>query len=65
MGTVVLFHENQDMTVLEDVPEEIYVQLKENAGSESCSCKVNGRTMILPPFHFAVWQEQMDWDFGY
>ena len=65
MGTVLLFHHNQEMTILEDVTEEKYEDLKKQSACGTCSYKINDREIKFSEIQFTVWQEQMDWDFGY
>jgi hypothetical protein len=65
VGTVLLFHHNQEITILEDVPEEKYAELKKQSGCNTCSYTINDREIKCSEIQFTVWQEQMDWDFGY
>ncbi|MDQ0243942.1 hypothetical protein J2S09_001487 [Bacillus fengqiuensis] len=42
-GSVILFHHNNEMTILEDVDKSVFAAIQKQAGTEQCIVTLNNR----------------------
>jgi hypothetical protein len=65
-GTAILFHEDKNVTIIEDIDHETYEEIK-----VQCGCKENNpikddSTKDLSSAIPALWHDdEVDWDYGY
>lgn len=64
-GTAILFREDQNVTILEDIDHDTYEVLKKTCGckdSNQHSYNMKDSSTVFP----ALWHdEEVDWDYGY
>ncbi|WP_102347133.1 hypothetical protein [Bacillus sp. Marseille-P3661] len=65
-GTAVLYRNEQDVLVLEDVEKEQYEEIKKQCNCKECNCVVNNKKVNLGKVNIIGFKEdQIDWDYGY
>lgn len=64
-GTAILYHEDQTVTVIENVEQSVYTEMKKQCGS-NCKCKIEDKEINFGNVAPVLWHEdEVDWDYGY
>lgn len=65
-GTAILFQEDNEVMVLEDVDRSVYEEIKKQVGCKECFCEINNKQVSLGKVSPIIWHEdEIDWDYGY
>ncbi|KSU88014.1 hypothetical protein A2U94_11455 [Bacillus sp. VT 712] len=56
-GSVILFNDENEMTIIEDVEEEIYENIKEQAGTDHCIVTLDNQTVDFGHVSPVYWRE--------
>jgi hypothetical protein len=65
-GTAILFQEDKKVTIIEGIGHEVYQEIKENAASKDCRCKLDDKVIHFGTVSPVLWHdEDVDWDYGY
>lgn len=64
-GTAILF-QDQSVTFVEDIDEDIFEELKQQCGCSHCTCKLENKAIDFGRVSPVFWHEdEIDWDYGY
>ncbi|HHY73982.1 MAG TPA: hypothetical protein GX497_12350 [Bacillus bacterium] len=65
-GTAVLYRNNEEIVVLEDVEMKTLEEIKKQCGHEHCTCTLNHNEVDLGEVELLGFKEdKVDWDYGY
>ncbi|EKN68550.1 hypothetical protein [Schinkia azotoformans] len=65
-GTAVLYRNQQEVIVLEDIKKETLEEIKQQCGDENCTCTLNNHKVDLGNVMVIGFKEDVvDWDYGY
>lgn len=65
-GTAVLYRNQQDVIVFEDVEKETLEEIKEQCDCQHCNCTLNNKKVDLGNVKVVGFKEdKVDWDYGY
>lgn len=65
-GTAVLYRNQQEVIVLEDVKKETLEEIKQQCGCNNCNCKLNDHEVDLGHVMVIGFKEDIvDWEYGY
>jgi hypothetical protein len=65
-GTAVLYRNQQEVIVLEDVKKETLEEIKQQCGYDNCTCTLNNHEVDLGQVMVIGFKEDcVDWDYGY
>ncbi|TYR79856.1 hypothetical protein FZC66_11980 [Priestia megaterium] len=56
-GSVILFNDDNEMTIIEDVEETVYENIKEQVGTDRCVVTLNNQTVDLGYVSPVYWRE--------
>ncbi|WP_080846786.1 hypothetical protein [Cytobacillus gottheilii] len=65
-GTAILYREDQSVTIIEDVEQSVFEDIKKQCGCENCNTKIENQIINYGTVSPALWHEdEVDWDYGY
>lgn len=65
MGTLMFFHQNQEITAIENVDRKVLDSLKQNNENHSVVITMNEKPYFLNNVLHVQFHEDVNWDFGY
>ncbi|WP_026583092.1 hypothetical protein [Bacillus sp. J33] len=65
-GTAILYHDENKVTIIENVEHSVFEELKEQCGDKHCQCHLENKVIDFGAVSPVFWHEdEVDWDYGY